>query len=85
MNLNELSKLISDHISNEGTLFFPDRIYGGSTYLIDEEDFFGPVQIHTYIVPASFSKSTKKNSWKGYWEPECRSLSLILASSLTTQ
>ena len=59
MNLNELSKLISDHISKEANLFFPDGIYGGSAYLIDEEGFFGPLQIHTYIVPARFTRSTK--------------------------
>jgi len=55
-----LYKFVIDHITKNGNLFFPDGIYGGSAYLLDEEGFFGPLHIHTYIVPASFSESAKQ-------------------------
>ena len=64
MKMNELSKLVSDHITVKGDLFFPDGIYGGSAYLLTEEGFYGPLNIQTYVVPASFTRSTEQEFMK---------------------
>ena len=55
-----LRKIIKKYKSEKGNLVFPDGIYGGLAYSIDEEGFCGPLKIHDYIVPVYFTKGSKE-------------------------
>jgi len=49
---NKLKELIKPHLQE---LYFPDGIYGGTVYSLDEEGFLGPHHIPDYVVPVCFS------------------------------
>ena len=60
MKLMSLRRIIQKYKSEKGNLVFPDGIYGGLAYSIDEEGFYGPLKIQDYIVPVYFTKESKE-------------------------
>jgi hypothetical protein len=48
----KLKNLIKPHLQE---LYFPDGIYGGAVYYLEEDGFYGPHQIPDYVVPICFS------------------------------
>ena len=48
-----LEKLISPYLEE---LYFPDGVYGGTVYYLDEEGFYGAHHIPDYVTPICFSK-----------------------------
>lgn len=52
---NKLAELIKPHLNK---LFFPEGIYGGTAYYVEEDGFYGPHYIPDWVVPIYFSFET---------------------------
>ena len=60
MKLVRFRELLDKYLSEKGILLFPDGIYGGYAYCIDENGFYGPKEIPDHVVPVYFTEKSMK-------------------------